>query len=188
MTDDEKPPVTVTVTAVLADCFGPNLNGDAYTPEALHAMHLQLRAQLAARGPLPVYLNFTERVVGQLLECEWLPDAGQLTGAAHVDLAAARRTLPQFPETPELALEVQTRYSQCSHCGKLLYSLSDIPCAGAHHVIGVNAIQQVVSVGVVEHGAFTREPGEPTVEVEAQNQPDDWPYPEAHTDDGIDES
>lgn len=171
------------LTAVLVDCRGPNLNGDAYTPEAVQALHQLLRAKLAAHGPLPVHLNFTERVAGQLLSCD-LQDVGQLVCEARLDLAVARQAAPQLPETPALALVVETRYSQCSHCGKLLYSLSDKPCAGGHHVIGANALQGVVSVGLVERSAFAREPGEPTREIEIQNQPDDWPYPETHTDDG----
>lgn len=173
--------------AVLADCHGPNLNGDAYTPEALAQLQHSLRVLLAARGPLPVQLNFSERRVGWLDEVALAAEQGELRGTARIDLDEVHKAMPQLPDTPELALAVRTDYTQCSDCGKPLYSTSDSPCAGAHHVIGAGAVAGVDGVSVVEHSAFSRPPEMDTAEVELQNQPDDWPYPERYTDDGSEE-
>ena len=180
----------VMVEALLADCHGPNLNGDAYTLGALAALAQQLRVMLAAHGPLPAYLNFTDRQVGQVTECHWQPEVGQLRATAQIDLSAVRQGLKQLPritdtpEAPALAVAVRTHYTQCSYCGKQLYSASDLPCLNAHHVIGAAAVHALVSIGVVVHNAFDRPAAAETEEVEVKNQPDDWPYVEAHTGDG----
>ena len=192
MAEDETSEATesVVVESLLADCHGPNLNGDAYTSGALAALAQQLRVMLAAHGPLPAYLNFTDRQVGQVTECHWQPEVGQLRATAQIDLSAVRhgfKHLPKTtdtPETPTLAVAVRTRYTQCSCCGKQLYSVSDLPCLDAHHVIGAAAVHALVSIGVVAHNAFDRPAAAETEEVEVKNQPDDWPYVEGHTGDG----
>jgi hypothetical protein len=155
-------PTWVELEVVLADSCGPNLNQDAYTQEGLEQLAAAAQHHIDTGMPLPVSLNFGPTLVGQVQQVWFDLDTLQLRARVRVD--APRVEAAFKTHVPVGAMAVHTRYTMCSHCGKQLYSALEAPCPGAHHVVEAAAlVADTVSFGLVEHSAFDRPPGEPTV-------------------------
>jgi hypothetical protein len=164
MTADAATEEWLDLEVVLADCLGPNLNHDAYTQESLQQLAEATTQRIVAHEDVPVAINFGGPAIGTVQECWFDADTHQLRARIRARATPVGDAFKLHP--PMGALAVQTRYTTCSDCGKILLSALETPCPGAHHVIGAAALDATsVSYSLVAHSAFARPPGEPTVEL-----------------------